>query len=847
MSNENNRGKNKEKKKKVSILRVILLAFLIFSIILSASVMGMVFGVVKNAKPIDPNNLESMLDESSFIYDQDGNLVDKIHGGSFKTTVELDKVPKDLQNAFVAIEDERFYKHNGIDFIRLFGALWYDIKTLSKAQGASTITLQLSKNMYTSSEKTITRKIKDAYYAIQLEKHLSKEEILKAYLNTAGLGRGATGVQAAAQTYFSKDVSELNLAESAMIAGITKYPYKYSPYVTQRFDGSENLSDFKDKLVFYPKTSGMEPASDVEKEVFKKLYSKGYIKPYQYEDLMKEQKVVRKAVDNPDSKARQEIVLGKMLELGYINDEEYNEAKNAPIEIKVPKEKANDISSYFADLIKDEVIDSLIQKGYSEDEARDILYNGGLRIYSTIDMDMQKILETEYQNNSNFPGSFRDKKGVIQPQSAMVIMDYHTGQIKSLIGGRMAGGGSMLFNRATSPRQPGSSIKPLAVYVPALDNGMSAATSIADEPFSVGKWQPKNYGGRYRGDITLRESVQYSSNIGAVKTAQMLGMSESSSIDIMMDYLENMGITTLVKTPGHNDKNYPALTLGGMTKGITPLQLTAAYGSIANEGTYIKPILFTKIETPDGKVLVENKVVKHKVVNPQVAYIMTDILKSVVTSGTGGGARISNMPVAGKTGTTSDNKDAWFAGYTPYYVAATWIGNDMNESLPKGSAMAAHLWSRVMSKVHSKLEHKNFERPDGLIEKTICNDSGDVATHFCPSTRTEIFIKGSEPKGYCKLHTRSYEEDIEETEETEETEDSTTEMINKWLGEDSQNSNNQNQDNPGNQNNTNKSGKSDKSNKPDKSNTDQNGQNTNNQNLNNQNQGNQNIQIIDSN
>lgn len=811
MSNENNRGKNKEKKKKVSSFRVILLAFLIFSMILTASGMGIVFGVIKNAKPIDPTNLESMLDESSFIYDQNGNLVEKIHSGSFKTTVEIDQVPKDLQNAFVSIEDERFYKHNGVDIKRVFGALWYDLKTMSKAQGASTITLQLAKNMYTSSEKTISRKIKDAYYAIQLEKHLTKDEILKAYLNTAGLGRGATGVQAAAQIYFSKDVSELNLAECAMIAGITKYPYKYSPYITERLNGSEDLSELKDKLIFYPKTSGMDPASEAEKSMFKNLLSKGYIDTYQYEDLTKEQIVVRKAVDNIDSKGRQEIVLRKMLELGYISQSEHDEAKNAPIEIKIPKKNNNGISNYFADLIKDEVIDALIQKGYSEDEARDTLYNEGLRIHSTIDMDMQKILETEYQNNSNFPGTFRDKQGNIQPQSAMVIMDYHTGQIKALIGGRMTGGGSRLFNRATNPRQPGSSIKPLAVYLPALDNGMTAATPIDDTVFKLGTWQPKNYGGKYRGNITLREAVQHSSNVGAVKTAQMLGMSESSSIDIMIDYLENMGITTLVKTPSHNDKNYSALTLGGMTKGITPLQLTAAYGSIANKGTYIRPILFTKIETPDGKILVENKIIKHKIVDPQVAYIMTDILKSVVTSGTGGSARISNMPVAGKTGTTTDNKDAWFSGYTPYYVAATWIGNDMNESLPKGSAMAAQLWSKVMSKIHNKLDNKNFERPDNIIEKSICTQSGGVATHFCPTSRTEIFIKGTEVKSYCKIHTSSSSE--EEIDENKDPEDSPSDIINKWLKEDTDNSNNENTQNQ-NTNNTQNQGNQTNQNKP---------------------------------
>ena len=594
------------------------------------------------------------------------------------------------------------------------------------------------------------------------------------------LGRGAIGVQAASQTYFSKDVSELNLAESSMIAGITKYPSKYSPYITAKFDGSEDLSEVKDKLIFYTRTAASEPVSSVEQGMFKKLLKKGYIDTYQYEDLMKDQLILRKAVDNPDAKIRQSIVLTKMLELGKINQTQYDEAKNTVLNIKIPKKTNGDISSYFGDLIKDEVVDALVKKGYSEDEARDILYNGGLRIYSTMDLNLQKILEKEYQNNANFPGSFRDKQGNIQPQSAMVIMDYHTGQIKSLIGGRMIGGAA-IYNRAINPRQPGSAIKPLSVYLPALNLGMSAATSIDDSPnLKIGSWQPKNYANSYKGKITLREAVQYSSNIGAVKTAQMLSSSEGSSVNVMMDYLKNEGITTVVKTPGTNDKNYPALTLGGMTKGITPLEMTAAYGTIANKGVYTKPILFTKIETPDGKLLIENTIVKHKVVDPQVAYVMTDILKSVVTSGTGGGASIGGFPVAGKTGTTSDNRDAWFCGFTPHYVAATWIGNDMNQSLPKGSTLAAHLWGKVMAKAHSKLPSKSFDIPSGITEKTICTESGDLATNFCPKTRLEIFIDGTEPTTYCKIHTRTTREDTSPTESP----DTINNTINKWLNTD---------------------------------------------------------------
>ncbi|MEJ8555314.1 transglycosylase domain-containing protein [Tepidibacter sp. Z1-5] len=767
---------NKEKKKKVSIFRIVLITFIILSIVGTACVMGLVVGVIKNAPPIDPHNLEMY--ESSFIYDSNGQLIEKVHGSNFRSLVTLDKIPKNLQNAVISIEDERFYDHHGVDIKRLFGALWYDLKTFSKAQGASTLTQQLAKNMYTSNEKTVTRKIKDTYYALQLEKTLSKDEILETYLNTFYLGRGAIGVQAAAQTYFSKNVEELSLAESTMIAGITKNPSKYSPYTTQRLDGSENLDALKNLLVFYPKTANTDPASNVEKGLFEKLHTKGLIDNYQYDQLKKEQIVVRKAVVNPNAKERQGTVLYKMLELGHISQSEYDEAKNEEIVIKVGNQTQTNVSSYFVDLLKDDVIDALVKQGKTEDEARDMLYNGGLRIYSTMDVNIQKILETEYQKNSNFPGTFTDKNGNIQPQSAMVIMDYHTGQVKALVGGRMIGG-KKLYNRAVNPRQPGSAIKPIAVYLPALDSGMTAATAINDSPSgykysSNEKWKPHNYANKYRGPITLRQSVQHSSNVGAVKTAEMLSSSPYSSVEIMVDFLENMGISTIVKTPGHNDKNFSALTLGGMTKGITPLEMTAAYGSIANGGTYIKPMLFSKIEDSNGNIILNNKAVKHSITTPQTAYIMTDILGTVVSSGTGGRARISNMPVAGKTGTTSDNNDAWFAGYTPYYVGATWIGNDWNQKLKTGSAMSSSLWSKVMTQVHKGLPSKSFKRPSGITEQKICSESGQVATHFCENTRTEKFVAGTEPRDYCEMHTQDENIEIEDTPDS-------SDIINDWL------------------------------------------------------------------
>ena len=353
-----NVSKNK-KKKRVSIFRVIILVFLSFFIIGSALGLGLLFAVVKTAQPINAASIQNMLDESSFIYDSSGNLIEKVHGSNYRTIVPLDQIPKHLQEAVIAIEDERFYKHPGVDIKRIGGALLYDIKTRSLAQGASTITMQLAKNLYTSPEKDITRKIKDAYYALEIEKQLNKDQILHAYLNTMSLGRGAIGVQAAAQTYFSKDVSELNLAECAMVAGITKYPYKFSPYVTSTIDINDELSALE--IVVLPSTEETPLPTENDLLIYEKALNIGKIDNFEYNLLKKGDVYLRKAVLNPESKKRQETVLFKMNELGYITDSEYQEAINHEIVIKIGKKKEQGISTYFMDKLKQDVITAFMQ------------------------------------------------------------------------------------------------------------------------------------------------------------------------------------------------------------------------------------------------------------------------------------------------------------------------------------------------------------------------------------------------------------------------------------------------------------------------------------------------------
>lgn len=867
-----------KKKKKISIFRLILVIILLTCFITAGAVGGLVLAAIKNAPKIDPTNIESLLSETSVILDQNGNLIEKIHSNQFRTIVSLDKIPKNLQNAFIAIEDERFKSHIGVDFKGIIAAFIDNIKAGETVRGASTITQQLARNLYLTNEKKLDRKIKEAYLAIQIEKQLTKDQILEAYLNTIPLGKGVYGVQEAAQAYFSKDVSELSLAECALIAGIAKATSTYTPYL--RYLNPENVNE--EDILGYVDVDGVR-------------YT---------------------AVFNPKAVERQRIILKKMKELGCITDAEYNSALNEDMRaaLKPGQTSAEGISSYFADYVKYQVLDVLEKKvGYTKEEAERLVYSGGLNIYSTLDLNLQKKIEDIYDNfgemlfgdlskyntpilidwsidkykniidnnnniiyynktnlfndNNNLiieNGTYRfsdegslviknnklnlypktidiqdyytidDKKnlvthtvgslslssenysisknkeliisnnflnehkdfysidsnnnliissnyflnndinGVVQPQSAAVVIDYTTGQIKALVGGRNVKGNKILNRATNSHRQPGSAIKPISVYLPALDNGFTAASIIDDIPHydSNGNRWPKNWyeykANKYWGLTTLRRSVEQSINVNAVKVLETIG------IDTSIEYLTRMGIIdeehpesdsfiTRAENKKINDENYSSLALGGMSRGLTPLELTAAYGAIANRGIYIEPISFTKIVDKDGNIIYENNPNKTSVVSPQVAYLMTDILKSTVTSGLGNRAKLFpgnvNIPVAGKTGTTQDKADIWFVGYTPYYVTGVWIGSDSPQiKLSKGSSTAAQFWSIIMKEIHKDLPAKDFPVEDGFVTKQICTVSGKLATELCSKdprgsqVRTEIFIKGTEPTEYCDAH-----------------------------------------------------------------------------------------------
>jgi penicillin-binding protein 1A len=694
-NNETQEAKKKKKTKKTfsvfRFLRFIILLLIFIALVGSSVALGTAYAWIKNAKPLNVDELFD-LNQTTYIVDENDNVIDKLHANENRSMVNIDQIPQNLKDAFIAIEDKRFEKHKGIDIYRILGAIKADIKSGELSQGGSTITQQLIKNIYLNPEKKFKRKVVEMYYALQLERRFTKDQILEAYLNTIGLGHNVAGVKEAALYYFGKELNELTLAECAMIAGITRYPSAYSPYLN-----------------------------------FEK------------------------------SNERKELILGQMLEQGYITKSEYDEAINQ--EIKLSKVQREIETTYFSDMVIKDVIQTLVEKlGYTKDEAEIKLFNGGLKIIATIDTEMQNTIEETFKNEKLFPPSKEDENGILQPEAAVVVIENGTGEIKAILGGRSEKVRRGL-NRATqSLRQPGSTIKPIGVYAPALDNGYTAATVIDDAPVVYGNFKPRNYSRNFSGLVPLRYGLQQSLNIVAVKVVQDIGTQRS------IDYLKKFGITTIVTRDQNsvtNDEGLGSVALGGLTYGVKPIEMAAAYSVFPNKGIYAKPISFTKILDKNNNVIYENKPVKEKVISEQVAYLMVDLMKGVIKGGTGTAAALSKMPAGGKTGTTSDTKDAWFIGYTPYYTTSVWIGHDEPKSLGfTGGSYPARVWKAVMEEIHKGLESKDFERPEGLISVPICTVSGKHPSELCAldprgsKVRNELFIKGTEPpaESICDVH-----------------------------------------------------------------------------------------------
>ena len=601
--------------------------FLGFVIVMLVMLTGIGCGFLTASMNTRPNLAEDLTPSaSSQIYDVNGNEIANIHATENRMPVKIAQIPKDLQNAFIAVEDARFYEHSGIDPRGILRALWANISGGGVSEGGSTITQQLAKNAYLTQERTLKRKIQEMFLALQLEREYSKQEILEFYLNQIYFGQGAYGVEAAAKTYFGKDVSALSLNECAMLAGIPKSPNYYSPF------------------------NNLEAA-----------------------------------------RARRATVLEQMAKYHYISDAEASRLKREDLKLVRPKAGDGTEASYFIDYVVQGLIDKY---------GADAVYKSGLKIYTTIDMDMQRAAEAAMKMLPTFE---TDKNGLAQPQGALVAIDPHTGQIKAMVGGR----GTDQFNRATmAERQPGSAFKPF-VFVAALENRFTPNTIIEDSPIMVGDWEPENYNRNYNGKVTLRYVAEQSLNVPTVKIAQKIGM------DKPIYYAQEMGISTFVLDGPTNDRGL-ATSLGGLTRGMTPLELTSAYGTFANQGIHVEPTAIIKVLDRNGKILEQAKPKQKNVISEASAADLTDMLQGVLTRGTGTGAAIGR-PAAGKTGTTSDYCDAWFVGYTTDLVAGVWIGCDDNSDLDgmTGGNLPASVWQAFMEKATANMPVRQFEGGSG--------------------------------------------------------------------------------------------------------------------------------------
>lgn len=907
-----------------------------------------VLGYVNEVPAVDPTTIAETLTENSIIVDSKGALLETLYDGDgMRSIIEYKDIGENMIDAITAIEDKTFFEHKGFNYVRLAGAAIQGLQSGS-FRGTSSITQQLAKNIYLTGEGSMERKIKEAYYAILLERTLSKEQIIEAYLNKIGLGMNNNGVQAAARFYFSKDASELSLVESAIIAGIPKDPNNYAPV----------------KRLYKEQVTEEHVVLDTSNETFTLVF-------------------------NPASQERFDKVIDQMYDNDMITLEEYA-LKGTDISkyINITSDQANNISSYFGDMIKDDVVTALAEHyDITREEAENQLYNRGYIIEATIDYDVQKQLEdiynsidfsstfdnatynavktfqahnsltqdgvagkntlaniveqtsatsedftasfyklghksddvialkkaldelglmsndglfpraavrfdadnnilyddanrvllykydnlvnenkelviknefyyydeqdnmvilknhglefyqqpdrvqvvvakvfrynelsaevdyingTKFHNISDFyiyqgrdvniPNGYKSKvdgnlvidksffkdhpdffkfddngdilisedkyiinpRGEIQPQSAFVILDHHTGQIKAIVGGRESYGKN-IFNRALSPQQPGSSIKPIGPYTVAIASKQFTAASVLDDvPSFLNDKKPNvrwpynwyEYNKfKYKGRQNLRQGIEYSINVLAVKVSQAVG------VDNVLNHLENLGITTLVREGPTNDVNLSAVSLGGMTKGIKPLELAAAYATYANQGVYTKPISFTKVTDLAGNVIIENTPEKKRVVDEQVAYIIQDMMISAVTTGVSNKANFDGMTLAGKTGTTSDKRDALFAGYTPYYTGVVWFGNDVKVKMDNGSEAAASFWSVVMAKLHEGKEDIGFIEPEGLqriaVDKVSGKRPGELSSSDPNGSQVyrELFIPGTAPTEVDDAHT----------------------------------------------------------------------------------------------
>ncbi|MBQ7972639.1 MAG: PBP1A family penicillin-binding protein [Lachnospiraceae bacterium] len=770
-------SKNTKVKKMGSVLflKVLFTCAIAGCILLCCVGIGMFKGILSSAPDISELDVVPV-GYATVVYDCEGNEMTKLVAqNSNRTYVSMDKIPQNLADAFVAIEDSRFYSHNGIDIKGIFRAGVEGIRNGFKFnQGASTITQQLLKNNVFEGWVTeeddmekVKRKIQEQYLAIEIEKKLEKEEILELYMNSINLGQNTLGVQAASMRYFGKPVYQLNLSECAVIAGITQNPSKFNP------------------------------------------------------------------ISHPDKNAeRREKVLDDMKKAGFITQQEYDEAlaDNVYERIQLVNEETdtNTVYTYFVDELTEQVIEDLQEVcGYDSQTANRLLYSGGLSIFTTQDPQIQAICNEVFNNEENYPdgaewllsyaltiekanGDLENHSSemyqayykqtnknfdmlydsqeeayaaieaykeahmatgddvraenitlTVQPQVSITIEDHSTGYVVAMVGGRGVKTASRTLNRATdTKRQPGSTFKVLSTFAPALDTaGMTLADIQVDAPFNYADGRPvSNWysASSYKGICSMRYAIEQSLNICTVKFMTII------TPQVGFDYLQNFGFTTLVDREITPDGRVltdvgQSLALGGITYGVTNMELNAAYGAIANSGVYLEPTLYTKILDSEGNVLIDKTNREGKqVIQETTAYLLTSAMIDVVTKGTGGSVNFGNMAIAGKTGTTQGYNDVWFAGYTPYYTATVWTGFDNNKKLNTSPEknLSKTLWRAVMSRIHEELPNKSFSMPNGIVTATVCSRSGKLPiAGLCDHTlTTEYFTQDTVPTETCNIH-----------------------------------------------------------------------------------------------
>ena len=760
-------------KTKLGIFFVKLLLVCAIAVVIGGSclVFGAAQGIIQSAPDISSINV-SPEGFATKIYDNEGNEIQTLaKTGANRIYASLDQIPIELQHAFVAIEDERFYKHNGIDLQGIMRAAMITVSDGEMSQGASTITQQLLKNNVfnaynESTMEKIKRKVQEQYLAIKLETVMSKDNILENYLNTINLGNGYYGVQAAANGYFNKDISELTLSECAVLASITKNPSRLNPL--------RNTDDNKERLLAVLNNISTEEYSEaVEDDVYARLEG-----------------------------------------------------------IDVSSSSSSSNYSYFVDEVIEQLITDLMQqKGYSKQQATSLIYAGGLSVYTTQDMRMQEAADTVLNDPDYYPGNnftinynltvketdgsfsyysqnnmekwyndngdssfsltlsnkekaqnyidtykeamtanggtvtFEESHFVVQPQISFSVMEQSTGYVKVLVGGRGDKNTDRGLNRATDDvaRQPGSSIKPLVAYGPGLDTGaITLASAIDDAPYYYSGTDArlvKNYTeGEYLGYITVRAALTRSQNVPAVKVLTQITPAVGFS------YLQKFGLSTLVSPQNAVNGNHDvvqSLALGGMTKGVSNIDMTAAYAAIANKGVYTKPIYYTKVLDSEGNVIIDNSIPEtHKVLKESSAWLLTSGMESVVSSGTATRAKVSNQPTAGKTGTTQFDTDIWFCGFTPYYTASIWVGYDDN-SRQVSSVNHTSIWRSIMEQIHSDLPSGEFTKPEDIVEVQVCSKSGKLPVEgLCDHDPrgsciiTEYFAADNQPTESCDTHVK---------------------------------------------------------------------------------------------